>query len=218
MNKALKAAKRVLPVYKRTIDAWADGMLAHDDNERVSCKKGCHSCCYNLVKASLAEGVAVAAHLLERGTFEKHRPQLEKTAALTDSFVDNDDASFRYLATKTPCAFLEDGECSIYELRPSACRTYFVASDPQNCSPDLPGAEVGYVDAKVPMGFFISEMVKATHPAIPMLIGPFPSVVLAGKELLERSPGAFKRWAQKSPLFTANAEPVTAEEVAILKL
>jgi Fe-S-cluster containining protein len=217
LNKALKAAKRVLPVYRQTIDAWAEGMLTNDTNERVSCKKGCHSCCYNLVKATMAEGTAIAAHLLEKRTFEQHRPQLEKTAALTDSFADNDDATFRYLASKTPCAFLKDGECSIYELRPAACRTYFVASDPRNCSPDLPGAEVGYVDARAPTGFFISEIVKATHPTIPMLIGPFPSVVLAGKELLERSPGAFKRWSQKSPLFTANADPVTSDEIEALK-
>lgn len=213
MNKALKAAKRVLPVYRETIDAWARGIMEGDESSRISCKRGCHDCCYNMVNATLAEGALIASHLLESGTFEKHRPQLEKTAALTDSFLDGDDGSFRYLATKTPCAFLEGGECSIYDLRPAACRTYYVATDPANCSPERPGAEVGYIDARLPMGMFIERLSQATHPIIPSFIGPFPSVVLAGKELIERSPGSFKRWSQKSTLFTENVSVLRTESV-----
>jgi Fe-S-cluster containining protein len=210
VNKALKAAKKVLPVYRQTVDGWAQGIREADEQQKISCKRGCHHCCYNLVKATLAEGAAIAVHLVERGEFEKYRPQLEKTAKLADSFVDaeGEDGSFRYLATKTPCAFLKDGECSIYDLRPMSCRTYYVATSPDNCSPDRPGAEVGVVDARAAAGIFINNLIQATHPAIPAFIGPFPSVVLAGKEIIERSPGAFKRWAQKSELFTANVDVV----------
>ena len=208
MNKALKAAKRVLPVYRRALDRWTEHVLKED---LVSCRRGCNHCCHNLTMATLAEGAAVAVHLIEKGVLEKHRPQLDATAKLCDSVGTGDSASFKYLATKTPCAFLENGECSIYELRPAVCRTYFVASDPEQCSPDRPGAEVGVVDARAPMSNFITFLIQTTHPAIPMFSGPFPSVVLAGAEIVQRSPGSFKRWMQKSPLFTENVETIGPE-------
>lgn len=203
VSKADKIVRRVLPVYRATLDRWADKVLKE---EEVSCRRGCHHCCYNLTKATLAEGALVASQLLEQGTFENYRAALDKTAGLADSVGEEDDASFRYLATKTPCAFLKDGECSIYEFRPGACRSYYVTSDPAQCSPDKPGAEVLYVDARGPMSAFISGVIHQTHPHIPMFIGPFPSVVLAGFELIQRSPGSFKRWSQKSKLFTENVE------------
>lgn len=206
MNKALKAAKRVLPVYRQTVDGWAQGIAEADEaKKQISCKRGCHHCCFNLVKATLAEGAAVAAHLVETDQFEKYRPQLEKTARLATSVVDSgDEGSFRYLASKTPCAFLKDGECSVYDLRPMSCRTYYVATSPDNCSPDRPGAEVGVVDARVVAGVFLTHIVKATHPHIPAFIGDFPSTVLSGKELIERSPSSFKRWLQKSEFLTSD--------------
>lgn len=204
-DKVVRAAKRVLPIYRKTVDGWAQGVVegSQDGSRKVSCEKGCDGCCYNLVKATLAEGAALAAHLIEKGTFERFRPKLERSAKTADSVEDDEDVSFKYLSTKTPCAFLEDGECSVYDLRPAACRTYFVVSDPALCSPDRPGAAVGYVDQSAVVGIFIAELVKGTHPAIPSYIGSLPAVVLAGKELIERSPGSFKRWASKSPLFTA---------------
>lgn len=211
MNKALKAAKRVLPVFKKTIDAWVEGMLTNDQNARVSCKKGCNHCCYQMVKATMAEGAAVAAHLLEKGTFEQFRPRLEETSRLADKVGEKEGGTMEYFKTKTPCAFLKDGECAVYEVRPAICRSYYVATDPKNCSPDRPGAEVGIVDDRFVMSHFVDQILKTTHPAIPANIGPFASVVLAGKELIERSPGSFKRLASRSTLFTANYDPLLEE-------
>lgn len=204
-NKALKAARKLLPVYRDTIDAWATG-IREGGELKVSCKKGCTGCCFQLVKATLAEGALVAARLVENGTFEKFRPQLEATAALADRLEKNPDPTLDYLATKTPCAFLQNDECAIYDVRPGGCRSYFVTSDPANCSPDRPGAEVEQVDPAGVMAVFVTELLKSTHPAVPGMIGPFPSVVLVGKEIIERSTGSFKRWASKSPLFTAVAD------------
>ncbi len=209
-DKAVKAAKKVLPVYQTTLDAWEAGVRS-GDSVQVSCQKGCTGCCYQLVKATLAEGAAIAAHLLESGTYSKFQPRLEEVTVIADECEKDEDPSFKYFKTKTPCAFLVDGECAVYTARPAGCRSYFVTSDPSNCSPNKPGAEIAQVDPSAAMSVFVTKLLEATSTHIPSFIGPLSSVVMAGKELLERSPGSFKRWASKSMLFTEAQERSAAE-------
>ncbi len=196
-NKAEKVAKRVLPIYRATLDAWAEGV---SDAGEVSCRKGCHHCCHNLVSASLAEGALVASHLFKEGFISRYKDRLNDTARKAES-VDGPNAEHDYLSSKTPCAFLDDGECSIYGLRPSACRSYLVVTDPEMCSPERAGTTVGRVDASTAVRVFVDCLIRETHPTIPMVVGSFPAVVLAGLELVQRSPGSFKRWMARSELF-----------------
>jgi Fe-S-cluster containining protein len=35
---------------------------------------------------------------------------------------------------KTPCVFLKNGECSIYEYRPMVCRSFFSLDSPDYCA------------------------------------------------------------------------------------
>lgn len=200
-DKAVKTVKRVLPVYKQTVDPWTEKAASE-----ATCRKGCDSCCYNLAKATLAEGALVAATLIERGTFDKYVPGLERAAKVALEAEKEPDESLHYLKSKIPCAFLENGECSIYDVRPSVCRTYFVVSDPKMCSPDRPGAEVGVIDARGVMANFITRLIRDTGSSIPGFIGDFASVVLAGAEYVTRSSGSFKRWTAKSELFTKDVE------------
>ncbi len=100
----------------------------------VSCKKGCAYCCHIKVAATEDEAKLVVDYC-EDNNIEitpEHRKRLFAQSKL-DSEVD-------YMMSKDKkCVFLgEDNCCKVYEVRPSACRNYFVFSDPSDCDGDNP--------------------------------------------------------------------------------
>jgi Fe-S-cluster containining protein len=90
----------------------------------VSCSKGCHFCCRQNVHTFRAEAEVIAAYCKDKGI------EIPK-----DYLTEQLKYGWRELA-KTEvgwCVFLKNGECSIYPVRPSACRSYFVVSPPERC-------------------------------------------------------------------------------------
>ena len=123
----------------------------------VSCRAGCHACCSQLVVVSpleahaLAEHVAADADLGRRAaarveawaaavsghpTLGARLAQFEKAGGYVDSQA-GDAIEREYWAAKLPCPFLDGGCCSIYPVRPHACREHFVLSPPELCAEDL---------------------------------------------------------------------------------
>jgi Fe-S-cluster containining protein len=72
-------------------------------NDFTPCKKGCDHCCY--IPVSVSE---VEIALIEKSQKIKRRKTI-KTTRLEDN---------------SPCPFLIGGKCSIYEVRPFACRRH----------------------------------------------------------------------------------------------
>jgi hypothetical protein len=109
--------------------------------------------------------------------------------------------SYQWMARKKGCPFLDKklGECRVYSSRPLACRTYYVVSDPANCSPDKPGAEVQIIDP-VEATLPAIEGIAKTTESIPSITGSLQSMVLAGMELISHSPATFKRWLETHPV------------------
>lgn len=92
--------------------------------KEVSCKKGCSICCHLNVVVTNDE-----ADLLFEKYDKSQDEKLKRQAAVTDdlkypSILGYSDAA---------CVFLKDNECSVYEDRPMACRSYRVISDPDEC-------------------------------------------------------------------------------------
>jgi Fe-S-cluster containining protein len=186
-----KTARRLLPLYKKHVGPWAASASG-----MASCKRGCVSCCHNLVGASLAEGVLLASRLDEDPALRRDAAAITAALRAQLSFISGLDASkpYGYLAAKIPCAFLdpETKDCRVYEHRPTACRTYYVVSDPEQCSPDRPGAEVAYVDA----GPVVDELTRALldeTPGIPPVAGALQAMVLLGAEMLSLPREEFDR-------------------------
>lgn len=95
-----------------------------------ACAAGCAWCCYQQVAASPAEAVAIARHVLQ--TFAP-----AALAALKTRLAQLDDASHGLGAgdrakLKRPCAFLEDGRCTVYAVRPLRCRGVY-SRDADHC-------------------------------------------------------------------------------------
>lgn len=113
-----------------------------------SCKKGCTSCCDQLVPISIPE--AFMMHDLVSGLSEARQEEvltrvvdaeavLEGLGVDAFSLTDTSDQSVRQLLVQyhrsgVRCPFLENESCSIYASRPASCREYLVSSPAENCA------------------------------------------------------------------------------------
>ena len=103
----------------------------------IFCTAGCSNCCTLFVQATLVEALIVAAGLAAdqlRKLEEYVLRQRECLAAASDLFT----VLRKQRSTIGPCPFLDNGGCcSIYALRPLACRALLSTKDPEWCSVDF---------------------------------------------------------------------------------
>lgn len=100
-------------------------------DELVNCKKGCSACCHSQVAVTYDEAVSLV-ELIEQGQ-EVNWTRLWVQAKSEGSTSDYMKIPYQMRA----CIFLgEEGDCSIYESRPSVCRTNYVVSNPELCKVD----------------------------------------------------------------------------------
>lgn len=84
------------------------------------CKSGCTYCCHARVEVSDPEALYIAWHVQHLPPASKV-PLIERLHLKAGEF----DGAGRVEADTSksqPCAFLQDGLCSIYSIRPSVCR------------------------------------------------------------------------------------------------
>jgi Fe-S-cluster containining protein len=155
--------------------------------DEVTCTRGCHHCCYQMVALTLPEAVAMLDKSGDRW-WRENQAEIESRAML---WLSNTMDRRKWMGSKRPCIFLKDGECSVYRVRPFACATYAVVTDPDLCSPDNPGSQVGIVDVDDAANKYamysvaIGESVGLPRGIFPLSIG----LVLA-KEYIERGSDA----------------------------
>ena len=90
------------------------------DLENIACKKGCSWCCYKQVGVSPLEVFLISEHLKnKRKTFSLE--DINSRLIALDQITNGLPSEAR-MAAQLPCAFLVEGSCSIYEVRPLACR------------------------------------------------------------------------------------------------
>ena len=82
---------------------------------RLACKSGCAWCCHLSVEVTIPEALLVAAQLLDPA--DRRRAAVLANAK---AFRGLDERQRR--RTGTPCAFLVDNRCSVYDDRPLMCR------------------------------------------------------------------------------------------------
>lgn len=126
-EKALKEktepAAIVAGFYEVLDDAVNNRILAKHE---VSCRKGCSHCCHQRVDMNVAE-----AQLILDWTHEKDMEVNWEKAELQKDWEIQDYTKVGREAAA--CIFLKDNECSIYPVRPSACRRYFVVTPAYLC-------------------------------------------------------------------------------------
>ena len=134
-NFVLENLRRLTDKYVRAklihavVDEFNNESFSHPLVQELSpCKLGCTACCHTQVSVTDDEA-QLLVQLIEDGV-EVNRERLSKQAA-----VGNDSSAFFKLKYQDrKCIFLGvSGACSVYEDRPSVCRTNVVLGDASQC-------------------------------------------------------------------------------------
>lgn len=139
----------------RSLAAQALTAAARVSGKAPTCSAGCAACCRHLVMLTLPEAQALATAIAKLAEPRRSEVRRRFGAALKKAEVggifgprgarqflvseDGDEAEVagdvarRYFALGIACPLLEREACSMYELRPLACREHNVSSDPKHC-------------------------------------------------------------------------------------
>lgn len=128
----------------REAHAEMEALLEQDRRQpgadAVRCTRGCSHCCHGPVEIRAHEAVLLVEQLQAAG----RELDVEKLARQSRYSVD----TWREQpAADQACVFLgEDGACTVYDMRPNACRKLLVTSDPQHC--DIPRGEYEKIERR----------------------------------------------------------------------
>ncbi|HEX4067539.1 MAG TPA: YkgJ family cysteine cluster protein [Acidobacteriaceae bacterium] len=99
----------------------------------VACKAGCSWCCYQTVGVTAPEAIRIARHLRAMKDAGAREAMLEKLRSVNEAARGTTAEARDKL--QMPCAFLIDGRCGIYPVRPLACVEY-TSFDVEDCVKD----------------------------------------------------------------------------------
>lgn len=127
--KQLKVGQKLYPgsLFK-SITEFIDTEIAGFDQatkDSLSCKRGCSFCCHINVGISQNEADAIGRYC------KRNKIPISKKYLKKQLLIPAEQIAF---SPVSPCVFLKNKECSIYEARPVACRKYHVYSEPKYCS------------------------------------------------------------------------------------
>jgi Fe-S-cluster containining protein len=129
------------------------------------CREGCSHCCHMAVTVTATEAKRIALHI-GKPYVTQSRNLEEMQRQLADCGDDEvDDAAKRWQAeqvekwTRVPCVFLREGSCSIYPVRPLACRVYHtVAPSNEPCRLGQAGERLKEVPMIDLQPFYIAQV------------------------------------------------------------
>ena len=93
-----------------------------ESKKEIQCKAGCTACCFIDVDISADEATVIIDYCREND-IEVDKAYLTEQAAI----------GRRSYSALSRCVFLKDNFCSIYPVRPIACRKHWVKTDPALC-------------------------------------------------------------------------------------
>ena len=137
----LEAIKASPLSVERMIKIWDIGTkISNAITPHTACRNGCNHCCSQAVTINGAEADIIARHL--------HVVYNEVPEETIEEFLAKVDAQ-RIEFTGKQCPFIQEGKCSIYEVRPMSCRLHFnISNTPSLCDTNT--------EAEVPNFNFVS--------------------------------------------------------------
>lgn len=116
-------------LYKHTEESIKD--FIKKDTLNIACKQGCDACCKTLrVEILPAEAFLLATKI--KSNFTKEHIDNLKIKLKINAEKSKHKSLLEHINEKIECAFLDNGECSIYNYRPYKCRA-FLARDLSFC-------------------------------------------------------------------------------------
>ncbi len=115
----------------RAAHAEMDALLEQDRHQpgagAVRCTRGCNHCCHGPVEIRTHEAVLLVEQLQAAGRELDVKKLARQSAYSVETWREQP-------AADQSCVFLgDDGACTVYDIRPNACRKLLVTSDPRHC-------------------------------------------------------------------------------------
>jgi Fe-S-cluster containining protein len=162
----------------REVSARRDGMV-------MACSRGCNACCEELVLVFIPEAERIARWLSQpenaaarEGFATRYRAWCAAVGdageRLADLLAKNDEDGYKVAhidqwRRRVMCAFNADGECTIYPVRPVACRNAHAIETPARCIADSPLKQSAIRLAFKPLDDFLARarrLERAAHHAV----------------------------------------------------
>jgi Fe-S-cluster containining protein len=177
--------------------------------DALACKRGCNHCCHRPVSTSAPVVLRIAAALRERSSEAEFARVLARVVAL-DEKTHGLPFSPRS-RPPLPCAFLVDGACSIYDVRPLVCRAWNSA-DEDSCRQALQ-------EEAVQMRFDLfqrttfSGVEKGMQAALRAGgLDPVELEFTSAIRVAMENPDACERWLAGQPVFSGCEAKHTADD------
>jgi hypothetical protein len=160
----------------------------------LACQAGCNFCCHLRVTVLPHEAIALFRYLqsrMPRETAERVRTKIKEYARAAPP-------------ARRACAFLVDGECAAYEVRPSACAAYHSLSK-ERCEqsfedPTLPSGTVALESLRVVAG----ELEAGLRSELGIQgLGSVASELHSAVAALLHNPALIARWRAGRPLLNS---------------
>lgn len=159
-----KSATSAAELGKRAMAATStlvDNLLSQAPAGSVACHSGCAHCCHQRVGITVPEALAIVTHLVETRSAEALadvRRRVERAHDRTRGLSREQRNSPDH-----PCPLLEEGTCSIYEVRPLSCRGVH-SIDERACKAKLHDTKqrAAYDRGELP-GHSFAEPIRAVH-------------------------------------------------------
>lgn len=133
-QKASTAAQRVIWL-QRAASAWAKPI-----ETVAACRKGCAHCCHISVTISAVEAAVIGRHTGVKPAQPDSSVHLQTLQDMQQALSEIQKISAR--TEPSPCPFLVNDACSIYEARPMACRLLLNLDDDALLCQLIPGQAV----------------------------------------------------------------------------
>lgn len=99
-------------------------------NVNIDCKKGCEYCCHQPVFANIQEVLLVVQYIKSNFSTKEIEEITQKAKAKKE--ISASGKAKDLIKFSHACPLLKDGACSVYSVRPMACRIY-MSSDVKSC-------------------------------------------------------------------------------------
>ena len=141
-----RIGRKLKVIYERVDFTIEDAKKQYD----TSCEEGCDHCCYLSPAMSIPEGLAILDVLSrDPNRWWWFQQKIKQLLGWVRILEDRQTTRESWFDAKIPCLFLRDHKCTIYEVRPTACRSHISVDEPFKCSHEADrGADVRFLNLR----------------------------------------------------------------------